>query len=104
MAKIVSSTHSEELPQSDGRRWVHEVHVWDDGTLTDLDTLFSPEADLEAVIKQRATDLNAAEADKPVPDPIGIAIEDARLAYQSADWPKAKQALNEAISLGEAKK
>ena len=59
MAAIVSSTYSAGHPQQDGRRYVKERHLLDDGRSVDFEYLADEQLNLNAVMTERASRIAA---------------------------------------------
>jgi hypothetical protein len=59
MATIVSSTHIAGHPQQDGRRYIKERHLLDDGRSVDFEYLADAQINPDAVMAERAARLSA---------------------------------------------
>lgn len=103
MPIAVSTIADVGAPQSDGRFWVTEAHVADDGTRQTFAYLCSKGFDYRAALTKRAAALNEEEASRPPPDMIAAKIDAARGALDSADFSRAKQLLGEAATLFDGK-
>lgn len=93
-SQIVSSIVSSEGAQADGRFWVTETHTFDDGSTTSFVYLADKGIGTNAVMAQRAADINAAIASAPPPDPVFDAIVKAQVQYANGDKTGAKQSLD----------
>lgn len=96
MALIVSSSFKAESAQKDGRFWVTETHVYDDGSSQMLSYLSDKATDNNKVMAQRAAAMNEAEQNKPPPDVARLKIEAALTAYAGGDFAAATTSLDDA--------
>lgn len=92
MANIVTSTITSRSPQLDGRVWVTETHVCDDGSEQIFTTLFDADVDADAVMAARAVALNAAAAAAALAVPSSITSVQARRAISAAGLRSAAEA------------
>lgn len=88
MTKIVQSTYTEGPNQADGRRWVYERHVTDDGDTLTFDWLGKERADL--VIAARAQNLNQQYAERDAAEAMvtGTKLPLSKLEFRNLFGPK----------------